>query len=145
MHVELQLELPRHRRAVSHLRRCVQSVCEEMGVSEADRDALALATTEACNNVILHAHLDDTFEVGFQLDESRARVTVTNARTPHLRLDDGATADPMSEDGRGISIMTHLVDEARFTVPEEGGTLVELVRSITPVPGSLLDAQPDDA
>ena len=136
--IALDVQLPRQLRAVGHLRRTVRSLCVEMGVASDDVDALVLATSEACNNIILHADLDDTFEGRFRLRGHTARIEVVNENTPFLDLEQQAT-DPLSESGRGLQIMRHLCDEARFTTSGEGGTLVEMVRRVQATEGSLLD------
>lgn len=140
MDVTLNIELPRQRRAVSVLRHAVSSLCREIGVTDDDVDDLALALSEACNNVVAHAHEDDSFRVEFTLTDLEAKVVVANAATPFSaqEFEDGGQGDPFSESGRGLMIMRHLVDDARFSPSPDGGTLVELVRQVAPVEGSLL-------
>jgi serine/threonine-protein kinase RsbW len=140
MDVRLDIELPRQRRAVAVLRHAVGSLCREIGVADDDVQDLALALSEACNNVVAHAHDDDSFSVVFTLESLVAKVVVVNTTTPFSPADfdrDGP-GDPWSESGRGLLIMRTLVDEARFSPSGDGGTLVELVRQVTPMPGSLL-------
>ena len=139
MQIHLDIELPRQERAVGHLRRSVQALCEEMGVRSEDVHALVLALSEACNNVVLHALADDTFAVEFDLHANEASVTVTNARTPNLGTTAREDVADDSESGRGMDIIEHLVDEASFVRGAEGGTLVSLRRTISAEPGSLLD------
>lgn len=140
MDVSLNIELPRQRRAVAVLRHAVTSLCREIGVVEEDIQNLALALSEACNNVVAHAHDDDSFRVEFTLVDLTARVVVTNAATPFssAEFEQEGDADPWSESGRGLLIMRTLVDEARFSPSDEGGTLVELERQVSPEDGSLL-------
>lgn len=145
MDVSLNIELPRQRRAVAVLRHAVTSLCREIGVAEDDVQSLALALSEACNNVVAHAHADDSFRVEFTLAGLVARVVVANAVTPFspAEFEQGGDGDPWSESGRGLLIMRTLVDEARFTPSDDGGTLVELERQVRPEDGSLLaDAVP---
>jgi serine/threonine-protein kinase RsbW len=138
--VALNLELPRQRRAVAVLRHAVSSLCREIGVEEDDITDLALALSEACNNVVAHAHSDDSFRVTFNLADLTAKVTVANAATPFSAeaFNRGDVGDELSESGRGLMIMRTLVDEARFTPSADGGTLVELVRQVRCAEGSLL-------
>ena len=146
MDVELNIELPRQRRAVAVLRHAVTSLCREIGVLEDDVQGLAMALSEACNNVVAHAHDDDSFRVVFTLTDLTAKVVVANEATPFAAAELAGpekAPDPFSESGRGLLIMRTLVDEARFTPAGDGGTLVELVRQVSSVDGSLLaDATP---
>ncbi len=140
MQLTLNIELPRQRRAVAVLRHAVATLCSEVGVALDDVEDLTLALAEACNNVVSHAHDDDSFSVRFTLSEMVAKVEVTNAITPNTTgMLEPDEIDPLSESGRGLMIMRHLVDDARFSPSPDGGTLVELVRVVRPQPGSLLD------
>jgi serine/threonine-protein kinase RsbW len=125
---------------VAVLRHAVSSLCREIGVVEDCVTDLALALSEACNNVVAHAHDDDSFRVEFTLKGLTSKVVVANAATPFSgqEFERGDVGDELSESGRGLLIMRTLVDEARFTPSADGGTLVELVRDVEPVPGSLL-------
>ena len=145
MDVSLNIELPRQRRAVAVLRHAVTSLCREIGVAEDDVQNLALALSEACNNVVAHAHADDSFRVEFTLVNLTAKVVVANAATPFssAEFEQGGHGDQWSESGRGLLIMRTLVDDARFSPSDDGGTLVELERQVSPEEGSLLaDAVP---
>jgi serine/threonine-protein kinase RsbW len=141
MELTLNIELPRQHRAVAVLRHAVATLCSEVGVADEDVHDLTLALAEACNNVVTHAQDDDSFTVRFTLSDMMAKVEVNNAITPADKSEFDATeaVDPMSESGRGLMIMRHLVDEARFTPSPDGGTLVHLARQVSPIPGSLLD------
>lgn len=140
--VALEIQLPRERRAVRVLRRVVSVLCSNLGVRGEDVHTLVLALAEACNNVIEHAGQDDTFLVRFTLEDLRASVVVANQHTPASEEAFTTTmpVDPMRESGRGVAIMRALVDEAHFSPGSNGGTLVELRRTVEPQDGSLLAA-----
>lgn len=132
MNLSFDLELPRRGGAVAEVRRAISSVCRNAGVDPPDIDALNLAVSEACNNVVTHAHDDDTFTVTLHLTDARARVLVNNLRTPvgETFYDFRDPVDPMSESGRGLAIMRAVMDEAHITPRPSGGTSVELVRQL---------------
>ncbi|MGI9016820.1 MAG: ATP-binding protein [Euzebya sp.] len=141
MNVSLDVELPRCSRAIPVLRHSVVRLCAEIGVSPDDIQDLSLALAEACNNVVLHAHDDDSFAITFSLVDLTAKVVVRNSKTPYpAAVMDSAmgAVDPLSESGRGMAIMRALVDTARFAPGDGGGTLVELTRQVSASGGTLL-------
>ncbi len=105
---------------------------EELGVTRACLNDVALAVTEACANVIEHSSdSDDEYEVSVVIDEDQCeiRVTDTGRGFDHESLLQHE-ADASAERGRGISLMQKLVDNVKFDSRPQAGTVVHLVKTL---------------
>ena len=128
--ISIELQLPRDRMSVPLARHLLRAAMGELGVMSDDSEAVQLALSEACTNVIAHAGPGDAYEV---------RITVT-PRACELRVfDEGRgfeqSADPTMPQrgavrGRGLALMQAIVDQVSFTSRPEVGTVVSLVKEL---------------
>jgi serine/threonine-protein kinase RsbW len=93
---------------------------------------IELALTEACTNVLKHGGAANEYEISVEITADRCalRVSDTGSGFDHARLraqEESATA----EAGRGIQLMSALVDEVRFVSEADAGTAVHLVKHLT--------------
>lgn len=130
MNIEISLALPRERESVSAVRRIVSATMAEVGVERGCAADVELALTEGCANVVRHATATDRYRVTFQLDRAAARVIISDDGDGFAVRNVQQMAGAMAEGGRGIALMTMLMDEADFRAVEGHGTEVKLTKKI---------------
>jgi serine/threonine-protein kinase RsbW len=128
----LALQLPRDRLSVRVTRHLVRSALDQVGVVAEDSDAVELAVTEACANVIDHSGPGDAYDVTVTISPEECHIRVIDVGRG---LDDGAMGEPRmaegdAEHGRGVALMHALVDQVRFDSQPEQGTVVHLVKRL---------------
>lgn len=130
--VTLSLQLPRDRLSVPITRHLVRAAMDEIGVVSGDADAVELAVTEACANVINHSGPGDAYEVAVAINPyaSHIRVVDVGRGFDHRALTLSGMADRDAEHGRGVALMHALVDQVRFESEPEKGTVVHLVKRL---------------
>jgi serine/threonine-protein kinase RsbW len=140
MEITLALNLPRDGLSVPVARRIVDTSMRTVGVSDDCVDAVALALTEACTNVLKHSGPGDEYEVTVRLDDDVCSITVTDVGRgfDFASLADG-DAGHDAERGRGVQLMKMLVDKVQFTSKPSEGSVVHLEKQLDYLDGSLLD------
>jgi serine/threonine-protein kinase RsbW len=130
--VRIMMELPRDRMTVPVTRHLVRAAMNEIGVLTDDRDAVELAVTEACANVIDHSGPGDAYEVSVAIGPSACHIRVVDVGRgfDHTALDEPQMASGDAEHGRGVALMHALVDQVRFESEPEKGTVVHLVKQL---------------
>jgi serine/threonine-protein kinase RsbW len=97
------------------------------------RADIALALSEACANVILHAGPGDEYEVHASCRDGRCIIDVVNAgdrpEPAAPAPDAGAAADagpasPAAEHGRGLKIIDAVADNLQLTGNARNGTTI---------------------
>lgn len=129
--VTLSLQLPRDRLSVPVARHLVAAAMDEVGVVPEDGEAVKLAMTEACANVIDHSGPGDVYDLAVTLGPTACHIRVVDVGRgfDHAALAmDMATVD--AEHGRGVALMHALVDQVRFESEPEQGTVVHLVKRL---------------
>ncbi|HLI25307.1 MAG TPA: ATP-binding protein [Acidimicrobiales bacterium] len=129
--VALTLQLPRDRQSVALTRHLIRHALHEIGVRQADVSDVLLAVSEAASNVIEHADVTDAYQITFTLGPEAAEIRVVD--TGHgfdYQSLSSASAGPESERGRGLQLMSALVDHARFVSRPEQGTVVHLIKRL---------------
>jgi serine/threonine-protein kinase RsbW len=132
------LTIPSDLRLLALARTFVEAVCQVAGFDEAATHAVVLATDEATNNVMRHAHqhnpqaqvqiqchpCPDGLEVRI-LDEGEP---FDLTAVPHL--------DPaeLRVGGRGVFLMRTLMDELSCQPRGERGNTLRMVKRFVPVP-----------
>jgi serine/threonine-protein kinase RsbW len=135
--VTVRLELPRDAVTIPILRKLCGGSLEVVGAEDSVIDDVTLALTEACANVLKHVQSGDVYEVLVGFDERRAFVDV---------IDHGAGFDaeqvqhpgPDDESGRGLQLMTALMDSVHFDSASGSGTTVHLEKVLTWKPGAAI-------
>jgi serine/threonine-protein kinase RsbW len=133
------LAMPRDAASVPISRQVLDSCLETLGVTSDTRTDIALALSEACANVVLHAGAGEVYEVMARASDGRCVIEVVNSG-------DGATqvAPPPSgpvpvtaEHGRGLKIIDAVTDNLRLTGNSRAGTTVHFEKALDWVPGAL--------
>jgi serine/threonine-protein kinase RsbW len=145
--IKIVLYLPRDAESVPVSRQVLDGCLDNLGVTAETRTDIALALSEACANVILHAGPGDQYEVMASAREGRCVIEVINTG-------DGAGVIPpaggmvptTAEHGRGLKIMDAVVDNLRLTGDGREKTTVHFEKELDWVPGSagehLIAAEP---
>jgi serine/threonine-protein kinase RsbW len=138
--IKMVLDLPRDAASVPVSRQVMDGCLEKLGVTPETRTDIALALSEACANVVLHAAQTDEYEVMARVTNGRCVIEVVNkgggfavpaARAPLADAGVALTA----EHGRGLKIMDAVVDNLRLTGGRDG-TTVHFEKDLDWVPGA---------
>jgi serine/threonine-protein kinase RsbW len=134
--IKMVLYLPRDAASVPVTRQVLDSCLDTLGVAPDTRADIALALSEACANVILHAGPGDEYEVQARASDGRCVIEVVNAASGDgaVTLPDRAVP-PTAEHGRGLKIMDAVVDNLRLTGSRDG-TAVHFEKVLQYVPGA---------
>ena len=144
MRLEIALCLPIEASTVAVVRDVVVSALHRLAVSDTDVDDIRLALSEACTNVIEHSGVDDEYEVRLEVDDQRCEIRVVDSgRGLDFAAVEKGLPDPMSPRGRGLAIIRAVVDGAEFTSQPQAGTMVRLVKRLSPRTGAP-QQRPDD-
>jgi serine/threonine-protein kinase RsbW len=137
--VALSLRLPRDRLSVPVIRHLSHYAMQEIGVVADIIDDVDLALTEACANVLDHSGPGDSYDVTVTLsDRCEIRVIDIGHGFDHASLSfpSARMAALDAEHGRGMAMMTALMDQVRLESEPEHGTVVHLVKDLQFVAGS---------
>lgn len=144
MEIVYSLRLPRDSATVPLVRTVCQDAMTRLGVTSSCRADVALALTEACANVVRHAAGVTEYTVTVVLGPSHCHIRVID---DGQGLPDTAVLSDLSEmpgpdddRGRGIALMSLLVDDIAFVSQPEDGTVVHLEKHLELEEGSLLRA-----
>jgi serine/threonine-protein kinase RsbW len=137
--IKVVLSLPRDAASVPVSRQVLNNCLETLGVMPDTRADIALALTEACANVILHAGPGDEYEVHASARDGRCIIDVVNTggqpeptvpapgpgpATGAAPATDAAPALPPAEHGRGLKIIDAVADNLQLTGNARNGTTI---------------------
>jgi len=131
------LSLPRDAASVPLSRQVLDGCLQTLGVTDDTRTDIALALSEACANVIVHAGSGEQYGVTVSAHDGRCVIEVVNSgpASPPLAAADGPV--PLyAEHGRGLEIMDAVVDNLRLTGDGQQGTTVHFEKALQWVPGA---------
>jgi len=138
MELFFDLLLPRDHLTVPMVRHLFGASLDRLGVATECVEELELAVTEACSNALKHAHAgEEQYEVSARVDGRSAEVTVTNLSPPGELPESFSVAALDAESGRGMLLMSHLVDHLSFRRNNDS-TSVRLSKKLTLTEGSVL-------
>lgn len=113
-----------------------EKVADDAGLSEDEKDNVAIAVTEAVNNAIIHGNKYDISKniyVDFVASKKDIKITV---RDEGNGFDPDAISNPLTpenilkESGRGVFILRNLMDNIDF-IFSPSGTKITMVKKIT--------------
>jgi serine/threonine-protein kinase RsbW len=126
------LTIPTDLRLLSLARAFVEAVCQVAGLNEADTHAVVLATDEATNNVMRHAHRDQPdspLQIQCFIRPDRVEIRILDEGEPF-----DLTAVPALEPGelriggRGVFLMRRLMDELSVQPRGPRGNTLRMVK-----------------
>lgn len=139
MVISFSLCLPRDGASVPVVRRLCKSALDDLGVEGSCVSDIELAVTEACTNVLKHAHgTPDLYETTIEINDTHCTIRVIDSGVGFDAADEGHEVILDAEDGRGIHLIRALVDTATFTSRPEAGTIVHLEKNLVLKPASVL-------
>lgn len=118
---------------IGTVEKVAEKAADAMNFNEEEKDSLAIAVTEAVNNAIIHGNKKDIkkkVRVKFVLQENKLVVTV---KDEGKGFDPDSISDPLApenllkESGRGIFILSTLMDEVKFNF-RKNGTEIKLIK-----------------
>jgi len=131
---EIILDIPSEFKHIYLLDLVISYVAKEMKFDEETREQVNLAVIEAGTNAIKHGNKrDPSKNVHFKFDMSNDKLIVF-VRDGGCGFDPSSIGDPLSPEnfmkpcGRGIFLMKALMDEVDFTVFDNCGTEVKMVK-----------------
>jgi serine/threonine-protein kinase RsbW len=131
------LFMPRDAASVPISRQVLDSCLETLGVTAETRTDIALALSEACSNVVLHAGAGEEYEVLARARDGRCVIEVMNEGNGTVAV--APPTEPVAltaEHGRGLKIIDAVTDNLRLTGNGRAGTTVHFEKSLDWVPGA---------
>ena len=144
MRINFSLSLPRDSATVPVVRRICRDALSVLGVADDCVSSIEIAVSEACTNVLKHVEgTSDSYEVSVAVNDDQCSIKVIDAGAgfDHALHHSGGNGDGLSmtaEGGRGIFLMSAMVDELKVTCEPEKGTVVNLVKTLDLEPASVL-------
>lgn len=141
MEIKMSLSLPRDAASVPVTRQVLDCCLQTLGVMPDTRGDIALALSEACANVILHAGPGQEYDVVATARDGRCIIEVVDTggsrgvAMPAPRVPDEATL--MSESGRGLRIIDAVSD--KMSLLGKDGTTVHFEKILDWEPGALAE------
>jgi serine/threonine-protein kinase RsbW len=130
------LFLPRDAASVPITRQVLDGCLETLGVTADTRTDIALALSEACANVVLHAAAADEYEVMARASDDRCVIEVVNTGNGGAAMALPSGPVPLTaEHGRGLKIIDAVTDNLWLT--GNGTTTVHFEKALEWVPGAL--------
>ncbi|HSA51854.1 MAG TPA: ATP-binding protein [Yinghuangia sp.] len=137
MDMRWTIHLPRERASVPMVRRLLMGAMETAGVDPGVAAEIGLALSEACANVVEHAHgthPDTQFEVRARIIGSRCRIEVsdTGPGFPPERLGTPLhhVAAPGAESGRGLLLIEAMSDRVQLRNHPQKGAVIRFEKSL---------------
>ena len=132
MVINFSLTLPRDEVSVPVVRRICRTALADLGVKPPCIEDIVLAVTEACTNVLKHAHANqDAYEVTVEVNSSNCEIRILDRGGGFDYGSHGhEEAHGSAESGRGIFLMKALVDKVDFLSMPDDGTVVRLQKGL---------------
>lgn len=130
---DFEVIIPSRLEEIETVEKMAEKAAEKMNFSEEEKDSLAIAVTEAVNNAIIHGNKKDTkkkVRIKFDLHQHKLIVTVKDEGKgfdPNNLSDPLAPENLLKESGRGIFILTTLMDDVKFNFKKDG-TEIQLIK-----------------
>lgn len=123
------------------VRRLCKSALDDLGVEDSCVSDIELAVTEACTNVLKHAHgTADIYETTVEISDTDCTIRVIDSGEGFDASVEGHGEQiDDAEGGRGILLIRALVDNVRFISRPEDGTIVHLEKNLILKPTSILN------
>ena len=134
MQIEFTVRLPVDSHSVPFVRGLCRKALEHLKVDKDTTDAIVLALTEACANVVQHSGDDGDYDVAVRIDDQTCRVSVWDQGGGFEMPDLSKPVDPTADGGAGLVLMRALVDELAFEQDPDGRHRVTLQKRLTSRP-----------
>ena len=115
---------------IESVEKLAEKAAQKMNFNEDEKDSLAIAVTEAVNNAIIHGNKEDRNKkvaIEFTFEANMLTVTITDEGkgfNPQNLRDPLAPENLLKENGRGIFILSSLMDDVKYDFDAKGTKLV---------------------
>ncbi|HYI37232.1 MAG TPA: ATP-binding protein [Thermoleophilaceae bacterium] len=116
-----ELEIPAELDRLHETREWANRIAEEQGLSEDDCFQIKLAMSEAVTNAIIHGSSQQTDVV--RIVACKGEEALVFEVTDPGRLDTGDPIERLDEGGRGLELVSMVMDEVKLVRREGGGSL----------------------
>ena len=135
------LTIPSDLRLLALARAFVEAICQVAGFDEHETHAIVLATDEATNNAMRHAHADRPaapLQIQCLIRPDGVEIRIHDEGAP-FDLDAVEPLDPAEcrAGGRGVFLMRKLMDELTCEPRPEGGNTLRMVKRFARVPANV--------
>jgi serine/threonine-protein kinase RsbW len=131
------LTIPSDLRLLALARAFVEAVCQVAGLDDRATHAVVLATDEATNNVMRHAHRDcpdATLQIQCFIRPESLEVRLHDEGAPFdLAAVPKLNPADLRIGGRGVFLMRKLMDELTVEPREAGGNTLRMLKLLQPV------------
>jgi len=127
---DIKISIPSQLDQIEKIEKYSEKASQAIGFSEDEKDSLAIAVTEAVNNAILHGNKLDKSKkvfVAFFYYEQKVVVKIRDEGTgfnPENVSNPLAPENLLKESGRGIFILSTLMDEVDYDFTDSGTEIV---------------------
>jgi serine/threonine-protein kinase RsbW len=130
------LTIPTDLRLLALARAFMEAVCQVAGLEEGVTNAVVMATDEATNNVMRHAHRENpaaTLQIQCFFTAEQVEIRLLDEGNP-FNLEAVPHLDPaeLRVGGRGVFLMRTLMDELSVEPRPEGGNTLRMVKRCRP-------------
>jgi serine/threonine-protein kinase RsbW len=126
------LTIPTDLRLLALARAFVEAVCQVAGLNDADTHAVVLATDEATNNVMRHAHRDQpdaSLQIQCFIRADRVEIRLLDEGEPFdLSAVPSLNPAELRIGGRGVFLMRRLMDELSCQPRGPRGNTLRMVK-----------------
>jgi len=118
---------------ITKVERMAEKAADKMKFNEEEKDSLAIAVTEAVNNAIIHGNKQDKnkkVHIKFEFEATRLVVSIKDEGkgfNPDKVSDPLAPENLLKESGRGIFIVSSLMDDIQYSFHKDG-TQINLIK-----------------
>lgn len=116
-----ELEIPAELERLHETREWANRIAVEQGLSEDDCFQIKLAMSEAVTNAIIHGSTEQTDTV--RIVACQGEEALVFEVTDPGRLDTGDPVERLDEGGRGLELVSMIMDEVQLVRREGGGSL----------------------
>lgn len=127
---DFEIVIPSRLEQIEYVESQSEKAAGQMELSEDEKDSLAIAVTEAVNNAIIHGNKKDakkTVTVKFEFQEKKLTVRIKDQGrgfTLENVSDPLAPENLLKESGRGIFILSSLMDDVQYEFHEDGTEII---------------------
>ena len=126
----LEMKIPSLLEKIESVEQLAEKAANRMNFKEEEKDSLAIAVTEAVNNAIIHGNKEDDSKfvfIRFEFEGNRIIVSIKDQGSgfnPENISDPLAPENLLKESGRGIFILSSLMDKVNFNFAEDGTEII---------------------
>lgn len=128
--ITMTILLPPDVESVPMVRHLCGYALSEMGADQDSIEAVELAVTEACANVVQHAQETHSYRVTATLDHRRCELSVLDSGRGFSGTMATEMVPPEAESGRGLMLISSLMDRFSFRSEPQSGMLMHFVKEI---------------